>query len=164
MSVLKKPLSTMRKRKRTEKSKYKHQTTGDHCTCAAYVAEIMCIRNAEHKNVGHLPYKFWSKKPWDWTFKRQMFAANNIIKAHGEEALVKAIHSAELKGIFSLNHRKVLPIVKKYAIIIAEQNSKKQEINHSDNAKKRKRNFGKRSKLDKIRRIELDGEAKEQQD
>ena len=31
----------MKKRKRTHKSKYKHETTGDHCTCAAYIAEII---------------------------------------------------------------------------------------------------------------------------
>ena len=42
-------------RKRTEKSKYRHESTGDYCTCAAYVAEIMCKRNAENKNVGSLP-------------------------------------------------------------------------------------------------------------
>ena len=50
------------KRKRTDKSKYKHESTGDHCTCAAYVAEIMCRKNAENKNEGSLPYKFWNKK------------------------------------------------------------------------------------------------------
>ena len=96
----------MKKRKRTEKSKYKHQSTGEYCTCAAYVAEMMCMRNAENKNQGSLPYKFWSKKPWDWTFKRQMIAANRILKDHkiSEQALVKAILSDDFKGIFSLNH------------------------------------------------------------
>mgnify|MGYP003640362859 FL=1 len=158
MSVLKKPLSIMKKRKRTEKSKYKHQTTGDYCTCAAYVAEIMCIRNAEYKNVGHLSYKFWSKKPWDWTFKRQMFAANKIIESYGEEALVKAVHSSDLKSVFSLNHKKVLQVVSRYAIILKEQLNKKQNIEHSENASKRKKNFGRRSKLDKLRRLEQDGQ------
>ena len=94
----------MTKRKRSDKSKYKHESTGDYCTCAAYVAEIMCKRNAESKNVGSLPYKFWSKKPWDWTFKRQLFAANKLLNKYSEEALVKAINSSEFRGIFSLNH------------------------------------------------------------
>ena len=61
----------MQKRKRTAKSKYTHQPTGDYCTCAAYIAEVICIRNAEFKNEGSLPDKFWNKKPWNWTFKRQ---------------------------------------------------------------------------------------------
>ena len=43
-------------RKRTEKSKYKHQSTGEHCTCAAYIAEIMCMKYAQFKNKGSLPY------------------------------------------------------------------------------------------------------------
>ena len=95
----------MKKRKRTTKSKYKHESTGDYCTCAAYVAEIMCKRNAERKNQGSLPHKFWNKKPWDWTFKKQMFAANKILKEQKitEQALVKAIHSDEFKSIFSQN-------------------------------------------------------------
>ena len=76
--VSKKHSYVMAKRKRTEKSKYKHQSTGDHCTCAAYVAEIMCMKYAEYKNVGSLPFKFWSVKPWDWTFKKQLIAANKI--------------------------------------------------------------------------------------
>mgnify|MGYP003114940171 CR=1 FL=1 len=161
-SVLKKRSSTMRKRKRTEKSKYKHQTTGDHCTCAAYVAEMMCIRNAEHKNKGHLPHRFWNKKPWDWTFKRQLYAANKIIKEHGEEALVKAVHSSEFKGIYSLNNKRAIGIIKKYEIIIAQNSNKKQELEIKDNPKKRSKNFGKRSSLDKLRRIELDGKEEEE--
>ena len=60
-AVLKNPLS-MTKRKRTEKSKYKHQSTGDHCTCSSYLAELMCLRLAEYKNEGNLTYKFWNKK------------------------------------------------------------------------------------------------------
>ena len=86
-----------KRRKRTDKSKYKHESTGDYCTCAAYVAEIMCKRNAENKNQGSLPYKFWNKKPWDWTFRKQLCAANNMIKRVSEEALVKAIHSDEFR-------------------------------------------------------------------
>ena len=87
-----------------------------------------------------------------------MFAANKIIETYGEEALVKAVHSKDLKGIFSLNHRKVLQVVNKYAIIVKEQLNKKQNIEHSENASKRKKNFGRRSKLDKLRRLEQDGQ------
>ena len=90
--------SSMTKRKRTDKSKYKHQTTGDHCTCAAYLAEMMCLRLAEYKNEGNLTYKFWNNKPWDLTFKQQMFAANSLIKKYGEKVVVRAV--ANQKSIF----------------------------------------------------------------
>lgn len=153
----------MTKRKRTEKSKYKHQSTGDHCTCAAYVAEIMCIRNAEFKNQGSLPYKFWSKKPWDWTFKKQLWAAQNILKNYPEAALVKAIHSDEFRGIFSLNNPRVLPIIKKYAIIVEQESEKKQDLNVKEKAVNRKKTYGKKTNFDKLRSIEKDGKEGSEQ-
>ena len=154
----------MNKRRRTEKSKYKHESTGDHCTCAAYVAEIMCKRNAESKNEGSLPYKFWSKKPWNWTFKRQLFAANKLLKKYSEEALVKAVGSSEFRGIFSLNHWKAVGIIKKYQLLLDEQNAKpKQEIAVKQNAKRRKKSYGSKNILDKLRKIE-NGQEEDFQD
>ena len=86
MNALKKR-SFMTKRKRTENSKYKHETTGDYCTCAAFLAEKMCLRKSEKENLGRLRFKFWSHKPWDWTFKKQLWTANSLIKTYGEEPL-----------------------------------------------------------------------------
>jgi len=153
----------MPKRKRSNKRKYKHQSTGDYCTCAAYVAEIMCRRNAEHKNKGSLPYKFWSKKPWDWTFKRQMIAANKIMKDHkiSEQALVRAISSKEFDSIFSLNHPKAIAIIKKYQLIENQKSSKNQEIEHKKNAKHRTKKFGKKKNIFKRLKDIEDGEEKE---
>lgn len=142
------------KRQRTEKSKYRHQSTGDYCTCAAYVAEIMCMRNAENKNQGSLPYKFWSKKPWDWTFKRQLFAARKLLKTFSEAALVKAIHSDEFRSIFSLNNPRALPIIKKYAKIVQEEQDKQQQLEVTENPIARKKTYGKKSSLNKLRSIE----------
>ena len=98
--------SFMTKRKRTEKSKYKHQSTGDYCACASYLAELMCLRLAEHKNEGKLGYKFWNKKPWDWTFKQQLFTANALVKKYGEVAVVKAVNSPYLSKVFSSKKQK----------------------------------------------------------
>lgn len=160
-NVSKKPLS-MTKRKRTDKSKYKHQSTGDHCTCAAYIAEIMCMKYAEFKNVGSLPFKFWNVKPWDWTFKKQLFAARKLIKEYGEEAVVKAIHSKEWGKIFSLNNKRAIPIIKKYRKIVEEEKNKEiQELDIQENATSRKASFGKKSKLSKLRNLKFDGEEKE---
>tara|TARA_R110000824_G_scaffold231356_9_gene419208 strand:+ start:3127 stop:3600 length:474 start_codon:yes stop_codon:yes gene_type:complete len=149
----------LKKRKRTDKSRYQHQTTGDHCTCAAYIAEMMCLRNAENKNVGSLPYKFWNKKPWDWTFKRQLIAANKILKDCPEEVLVKAVGSPEFKRIFSLNSPRAKTIVNKYrSQYIIDQETKKDKVNKNLDIKKeattRKKSYGKKSKFDKLRSIE----------
>ena len=145
----------LKKRKRSNKSKYKHKTTGDHCTCAAYVAEIMCLRNAQNKNKGSLPYKFWNKKPWNWTFKRQLLAATKLLKEYPEEVLVKAVDSPEFSRIFSLNNPKALPIIKKYNVEYQNsQKKEKQELDVKQKATTRKKSFGSKSKLDKLRSIE----------
>jgi hypothetical protein len=155
--VLKKGLFTMtEKRKRTDKSRYKHESTGDYCTCAAYVAEIMCKKNAENKNEGSLPYKFWSKKPWDWTFKRQLIAANKMLKDHNflEEALVKAVLSNEFKRIFSLNHPNAIRVIEKYQLLLVSQLNRKQEIEVKKEAKHQKKKFGKKNILSTLRKLE----------
>lgn len=147
----------MDKRKRTEKSKYKHESTGDFCTCAAYVAEIMCRNNAENRNEGSLPYKFWNKKPWDWTFKRQLLIANKLVKEFSEEAVVKAINSPEFKRIFSLNHPSTKSIIKKYQSLIDQEASRpKQEIEYVEKPQHRKASYGssKGNILQKLRNIE----------
>lgn len=151
-TVLKKQ-SSMTKRKRTDKSKYKHQTTGDHCTCAAYLAEMMCLRLAEYKNEGNLTYKFWNKKPWDWTFKQQMFAANNLIKKYGEKAVVRA--AVNQTSIFSLkNKRLISEINKQISLIEQEKNKPSQELDVKKEAKTRKKSYGKKSGINKLRGLD----------
>ena len=159
-TVLKKQ-SSMTKRKRTEKSKYKHKSTGDHCTCAAYLAEMMCLRLAEYKNEGNLTYKFWNNKPWDWTFKQQMFAANSLIKKYGEKAVVRAV--ANQKSIFSLKNRRLLPEINKQVKLIEQEQTKPaQELDVKKEAKTRKKSYGKKSGLNKLRG--LDNGKKESQE
>jgi len=151
----------MKKRKRTEKSKYKHKSTGDYCTCAAYVAEILCTNNAQNQNIGSLPYKFWNVKPWDWTFKKQVILARKFIKKFSEEALVKAVSSPEFSRTFSLNSPRAEGIVRKYhEIIKAQQEKETQELNVIENAKTSKKKFGKKSGLNKLREIEKRGKSK----
>lgn len=149
-AVLKNQLS-MTKRKRTEKSKYKHQSTGDYCTCASYLAELMCLRLAEHKNEGKLGYKFWNKKPWDWTFKQQLFTANSLIKKYGEMAVVRAVNSPSLAKVFSLKNKRVVPEILKQAKLIKENKDKKQDLDIKEKPTVRKNTYGKKSKLNKLR-------------
>jgi hypothetical protein len=151
-AVLKNPLS-MTKRKRTEKSKYKHQSTGDHCTCSSYLAELMCLRLAEYKNEGNLTYKFWNKKPWDWTFKQQMFAANDLIKKYGEKAVVKAVMNQ--KSIFSLKNKRLISEINKQIKLIEQEKEKPiQELDVKKEAKTRKKSYGKKSGLNKLRGLD----------
>lgn len=144
----------MTKRKRTDKSKYKHQSTGDYCTCASYLAELMCLRLAEHKNEGKLGYKFWNKKPWDWTFKQQLFTANALIKKYGESAVVKAVNSPYLSKVFSLKNKRVVPEINRQLKLIKDSKDKKQELDIKEQATTRKKTYGKKSKLNKLRGLD----------
>jgi hypothetical protein len=116
----------------------------------------MCKKNAENKNEGSLPYKFWSKKPWDWTFKRQLIAANKMLKDHNflEEALVKAVLSNEFKRIFSLNHPNAIRVIEKYQLLLVSQLNRKQEIEVKKEAKHQKKKFGKKNILSTLRKLE----------
>jgi hypothetical protein len=150
----------MTKRKRTEKSKYKHQSTGDYCTCAAYLAEMMCLRLAEYKNEGNLTYKFWNKKPWDWTFKQQMFTANSLIKKYGEKAVVRAVMNQ--KSVFSLKNNRIIPEIKRQIAIIEQENNKpKQDLKINKEAKTRNKSYGKKSGLNKLRGLNGKKESEE---
>lgn len=148
---------SMTKRKRTERSKYKHQTTGDYCTCAAYIAEMMCLRLAQHKNEGNLSFKFWNKKPWDWTFKQQLFTANSLIKKYGEVAVVRAVNSPALSKVFSLKNKRVVPEINRQLKLLEQRPEQKQELDIKQDPVARKKSFGKKSKLSKIRNIKKDG-------
>lgn len=151
-----------KKRKRTEKSKYKHQSTGDYCTCAAYVAEILCMHKAENSNCGSLPFKFWNTKPWDWTFKKQLMLARKFIKEFSEEALIKAVSSKEFSRIFSLNNKKARQIVIKYhEIVKANKEKEGQQLDVKENAVVAKKRFGKKTSLRRLREIENSGKKEE---
>jgi len=155
----------MKKRKRTYKSKYKHESTGDHCTCAAYVAEMMCKKKAEYQNQGSLPFKFWNTEPWKNTFQYQVTLANKLLSDKGisEQALVKAVHSKEFQraNIFSLRHPKAIEIIKKYDVLLAQDLDKSQDLEVKNNAVSRKKTFGKRTQLSKLRSMDLYAEEEE---
>lgn len=145
--------SSMTKRKRSEKSKYKHKSTGDHCTCAQYIAEILCTRKSEYENVGSLPYKFWNTKKWKWTFQKQVIEANKLIKKHGESAVVRAVES--LPRVFSLRHPLVNPEIEKQKQLIKTQESKERKVVEiKENPTVRKKSFGKKSIFNKIKDIQ----------
>ena len=74
---------------------------------------------------------------------------------------MKAIHSPEFKGIFSLNHPKVVGIIRKYELLLSSEKDKpKQEIEVKKNAKNRKKSYGGKNLLNKLRNIE-NGEKEE---
>lgn len=80
----------------SDKYKYKHIHTGEHCTFEAYVAEYLVLRRAERMGLERPGYKFWTKgDPNHWIWMKQMNAARTLAKKYSEEAVLKAIKSQE---------------------------------------------------------------------
>lgn len=122
----------------SEKYKYKHIHTGEHCTFEAYVAEYIVLRRSEKLNLGKPSYKFWTKgDPLHWLWKKQHGAAIQLKKKYSEEAILSAIKSKDFDNLLVIgiqNGRgyKVNPlaekVISKHQKLIDESN-KKIEIN-----------------------------------
>ena len=105
-------------KKRTENSNYVSPSTGEYCTCAQYIAEIMCTRMAQKENEGTQAYKFWNTKKWKKTYSYQIILANRLIKKFDCSAIIKAINSNQLKHVYSLGYPKLDQVILKYQKII----------------------------------------------
>ena len=148
-------------KERTEKSNYKSPSTGDYCTCAQYIAEIMCTRMAEKENEGTQAYKFWNTRKWRKTYGYQIVLANRLAKEYPCEAIVKAINSKELKHMYSLGYPGLPKIIQKYQKIIESQKPTETNIIIQEKPKTRTSSFGKKSQLQRLRNI--DGKEKKDQ-
>lgn len=71
---------------RSEKSKYQSLSTGDFCTAAQYVTELLLLREFKKKN--NVPvYKFWNDEPWKSKFSKYIIAISRMINKFSEEAV-----------------------------------------------------------------------------
>lgn len=87
----------------SEKYKYKHIHTGEHCTFEAYVAEFIVLRRAEKMKLPRPGYKFWTKgDPNHWLWKKQFGAASQLKKKYSEQAVIQAIKSKEFENLLVL--------------------------------------------------------------
>ena len=113
----------MTKQQPTEKSRYKSPSTGEYCTCAQYISEIVCGRMAEKENVGTQPYKFWNTPKWKKVYQYQAVLANRLLKRYREAAIIKALHSPECKNMYSLRYPRLESVIRKYEQVIDQQSS-----------------------------------------
>ena len=142
--------------KSTDKSKYKSPSTGDYCTCAQYIAELVCQRMAEKNNEGSLSYKFWNSEKWNGLYKQQIFVAHKLVKKYNDSAIVKALNSSRGKRIYSLRFPGLEDLIKKEQEKMELQEQKSSNIIYdTDISDKRRKPFGKKSPAQRLR--DLDG-------
>ena len=72
---------------------YKHKTTGQPCNAAQYIAEMVCLREAEKQNVGRPAYALWNTEKWKKKFQSQVTRAYQLLKNYHEKAIINALNS-----------------------------------------------------------------------
>lgn len=136
---------------KTDVSKYRSPSTGDYCTSAQYIAEIICQRSADKEKVGTLPYKFWNLPKWKKLYVRQVALANKLVNKHGDN-FVKFIQSKSGKYILSLGMKNIEEKYKHYLSSKPEQSSEILTIEKTGDAFARQ-GFGNNSLLARLNRI-----------
>jgi hypothetical protein len=146
------------KKIQTALSKYKSPSTGDFCTSAQYVAELICQKLAKHEKVGTLPYKFWNLPKWKKIYIRQVSLANKLIKEYGEEPVIKFVKSSAGKNTISLGARNVKKEIEK--IKFALDNTPKRDtieiIAIEPLEFKPRKSFGTKTLVNRLKDIESD--------
>lgn len=145
--------------------KFKSCSTGEPCTAAQYVAEIVCMRRRERENKGSLAFKFWNKAQKD-EYQTQIRAANTCIKRFSEKALLHYINSPSGKSTYSLgylNKTKKFIVINKFVKegleksqkIIDEESKKVKKVTNADNmVYKPRTRTNTNSLLSKLRKID----------
>ncbi len=117
--------------------KFKSSSTGEPCTAAQYIAEIVCTRKRCKENTGSLEYKFWNKSQKE-EYQTQIRVANKIIKKYSSDALLHYLNSPKGKKTYSLGF---LHSSKKFVLIskfVDKGVAKSFEITQEQKSKTRK--------------------------
>jgi hypothetical protein len=143
-------------KQRTEQSKYKSPSTGDFCTPAQYVAEIICQKQATHEKAGTLPYKFWNLPKWKKIYIRQVSLANKLIKEYGEEPVIKFVKSSSGKRTISLGARNVKKEIEKikYTLDNAPKRATIEAVESEPLVFTSRKSFGKQTLFNRLKEIE----------
>ena len=132
---------------------YKHVTTGQPCNAAQYIAEMVCLREAERFNEGRPGYKLWNTKKWQSKFKSQVTKAYQLLKKYTDKAIIGALKSDRGRSIYSLRVKSL------EGLIVQEQkridNQPKKDGKYEANTDKRPmKPYGKKGLTQKIRGLD----------
>jgi len=136
-------------------SKYKSPSTGEYCTAAQYISELMCQRMAEKNNEGSLAYKFWNTKKWKRTYVNQIIKANELVEKYDERAIVKFLNSNRGKKIYSLRFPNLENMIAEEEIKLKKLEENGDIADYEDSSKSQPRKpFGKKSDMSRLRNLD----------
>lgn len=135
--------------------KYRSPSTGEPCTGAQFVAELICQRIANKDKLGTLGYKFWNNPKWKKVYIRQVSLANKFVKEFDEDVFVRFINSRQGKNIYSLGQRNLSSLIKTFEKNMLKNVSTEVSddiISHKEY--KPRKSFGSNTLLEKLRKID----------
>lgn len=142
-------------KQRTNKSKYTSPSTGEYCTAAQYLAELMITRQANKKKV-NLPFKFWNHDEWKRDYLTQLYRANALMKIYRSDAIVNVLTEKKNAWIYSLFYPKLEQMFEKEERrldIINERAAKSENVQPITDSKPAPKH-GKKSKLSRLKELD----------
>ena len=147
-------------RQRSEVSRFKSPSTGEYCTVAQYIAEILIQRKAEADNKGSLTYKFWNKTQRK-NYTRQVQAVSTLIGKFGEPAVFDYIINTN-RRVYSASPKWVKEAVEQHRLVLdrrPKQENKVTEVSRDNIESQPRKTFGKKTLFSKLR--STDGKSQE---
>ena len=139
-------------RQRSEASRFKSPSTGEYCTVAQYIAEILIQRKAEADNKGSLTYKFWNKTQRK-NYTRQVQAVSTLIGKCGEPAVFDYIINTN-RRVYSASPKWVKEAVEQHRLVLdrrPKQENKVTEVSRDNIESQPRKTFGKKTLFSKLR-------------
>ena len=135
---------------------YRHKTTGQSCNAAQYIAEMVCLREAEKQNVGKPAYALWNTEKWKKKFQSQVTRAYQLLNKYHEKAIINALNSYKGKSIYSLRVKFLEDLIKKEQIQLDKiEQRKTREIEYRDNSLfSPAKPHGKQSRMSELRNLD----------
>jgi|TARA_R110000787_G_scaffold99785_1_gene204484 hypothetical protein len=133
-------------------SRFKSPSTGEYCTVAQYIAEILIQRKAEADNKGSLTYKFWNKTQRK-NYTRQVQAVSTLIGKFGEPAVFDYIINTN-RRVYSASPKWVKEAVEQHRLVLdrrPKQENKVTEVSRDNIESQPRKTFGKKTLFSKLR-------------
>jgi hypothetical protein len=132
---------------------YTSPNSGEPCTCAQYIAEIVTKREADKKRIV-LRNKWWNHEPWRKKYASQVMAANSLLKLYDEIAIIRALGRKECSWQWSLRTQNLHDFFREEQQKLDKERelaNNTVEIQTSATEFEIKPTFGKQSKRSKLR-------------
>jgi formyltetrahydrofolate synthetase len=121
MSKRAKQFNQKYQREWSEKHKYKHIHTGEHCTFEAFIAEYLVLRWTEAFKMEKPSYKFWTEgDKYHDAFMRNMKAVCSLQKKYDPATILAAVKSKHFENIYHIGLKAYGPRGWKYNQVAVE--------------------------------------------